>query len=352
MTDLVIHIGLPKTGTTTIQHRCLAGEPHFLGKDKSAPGRWHAEHPVRALRERVFHYYFGSEGDATASAEAWIERVRQLPALREDPSSVIISDEVLAWWPTDPFFTTTEAFRRSSLRRAGVERHPVPPVAAYLRDVLRSAWRFGSIRVLLTVRSQPEWLASLYAQVSGLIRNAGTADFERQVRSLMEHGDPYIDWHCWAEHLERAVGPGRVQVLATENMGSSAFWQELGRFLGVATEQTAPAAAANVRRTSADPGWSLKKLNAIKILERDWPPAQRARMRRLALGAMRGTRPVWGRPLRGLVDRRRERQVCLRSELREEILAYVAPSNQRLAARFGLDLGSHGYLPTGMADMA
>lgn len=320
-----------------------------MGKDKSRTGGDYGNRLVYRFREILFDYYFGHHDRARSALSRWaaevVARYRGVPG-----GAAVLSDEALARWPTDAALTTSEAFRRSSLRRASRSRSERLPIAQFLCDVLVGEWGEGDIKVLLTLRNQPDWLGSQYAQSSNLIRNASTADFERQVRRLLDAGDAYIDWSQWVAQLRDAVGEDAVTVLLQEDMDQLDYWQRLLRAVKMDESKAArfrPEALhrGNVRGDAAVGCWRLKKFNTVKTLMRDVPAIEFPAASSAWKHAVRGTRNIHQPLVRRLLDRRRQGEILLRPELRREILEALGAGNAELGRMLGRDLAPLGYMP-------
>ncbi len=345
--NLVLHIGLHKSGTSTIQERLFAGRDNYLGRsgdNRCLSGSLREVHDL----QRVVGVRRRTRGTDTSGRE-WARRVRDLHAasgIKRD--TLILSDEGLSrtglladggfpfvGWP---FSRRSARFDRDA------------PVLSFLERFARDVWQPGAVRVLLTVRSQPAYLASQYAQLSNWIPRASQADFERQVRALIDSGDGYIDWSAWVERLWSAVGPENTCVLPLEAMDSAEYWRTLLAFTGLEADvqgerMTDPATARN-RRSEAASTWRLRPLRNIaaevvrtrQVLE-PWPAA-----RRTLRGGLRLAAPLLDGPLSRALGRGRGTTINLSPELDAEIRAYCRPFNQRLAAQIDRDLGALGYL--------
>ncbi|WP_022728618.1 sulfotransferase family protein [Fodinicurvata sediminis] len=344
MTDLILHIGLPKTATTTLQRHILPNFPAYLGTHYGEAGPDFAQ----GLLKRAPVAPLESTEDPAAADWA-----RQLLDHKDerfpDASCIVISHESLTnrqtygpddLWPVES----------ASAAESGEGARPFP-IISFLETFSEKVWQRGDVKVLLTLRNQPDWLASLYAQKSAHIKRASQRDFEDRVRRLIRNGNAYLDWSAWVHHLRQAIGADNLCVLPMEEMDRPAFWQDLADFLGLdrLPEET-PAAfnrqQENARRTQSD-SWAIRPLKTWNVslkrhLKRAYerrdetPPRLVRKVAALADSAVSA-------PYLKFHERQREMEIRLPDDLRSTIQDYCRPFNQRLAEQLGRDLSHLGY---------
>jgi hypothetical protein len=124
-----------------------------------------------------------------------------------------------------------------------------------------------SLSIVLTLRRQPEFLASLYSQYTNRIPGAGKRDFERQVeRILARPGQSYLDYNWLLSELNECLQPDVLRVFALEQFGDKNFSEELTETLHQ-KQAINPLAAAdfpkhNIRRiTDMQNSWEVRPLN-------------------------------------------------------------------------------------------
>jgi hypothetical protein len=188
--------------------------------------------------------------------------------------------------------------------------------AALLRAVAPSA---SEIKILLTVRRQPEWLASLYAQRSIRILGASQEDFEDQVRQLlaMDQVPIPLDFAQTVYELGSSIQATSVLVLPIESISTVGYRRALADFLGV-----------------EEPGQGIfqEKLNQ----RRNGPCTWNLRKADENLRDSHSFRVASSGDPAGFQSR-----IVLTDSLRGEILERVKDSNSRLAAYSPLPL--RGY---------
>jgi len=156
--DLVLHVGLPKTGTTTIQRHLLAGTPGYLGKDRTNRSLCKKPSDLRELVELATKHRFLSSGEVKQRTQNWVERVLRLAEeQRELPPRITLSEELLTMWRLRGIGDeTARPIHWPSARTGGTLTRQRPlPVAEYISEYLQPAWAsFGRISVVITLRNQ------------------------------------------------------------------------------------------------------------------------------------------------------------------------------------------------------
>jgi len=303
--DLVLHVGLMKTGTTTLQRLVLPEVPGYLG----ALPQYGFNHRDAGLGQQIIQFLAGR----------------------------LVSRETLTRWSDRGSWHVPISGRFGDLARP--PRRSPHPLIAFIRGHVLPAWEgFGAVRTLVTLRNQSDWLASLYAQVSDRIIRACQEDFDARVARLVEGRDAYLDYAALIEDLDYLVGREASHVLLLEDMGTDAYWQQLARALGAAPRGAGEVqAAANVRRQ--DGAWMLRAFDSrgtkdVLFGRQPSPALQRT-------WTLRGL----GHPahLLGTAMRPRGTSINVTDELRRRVRDGFASSNLRLGQRLGRDLSALGY---------
>ena len=249
---VVLHIGLPKTGTTFLQRQVFARTPGLTFAHRNlAPER-------RRLCEDLRRYA------KFPSVLAPLLRYRVASGLRaaapRDPGTLLVSDENI-----------------------GVDAHtlwrgrgPSPEsLAARLAALAGTVAPLGQLRVLIGVRRQDQWLASRYAESARIYPDFGQVDFDRRMARL--HGmDPLSAPWRWADYaaVERAfsaaLGAENVMLLSLEHVTSAPArsMNELGRFLGVRVKRLPKRKARNAL-SLGDNTWRMRGGSGALLLKPD-----------------------------------------------------------------------------------
>lgn len=331
--DLIVHIGLGKTGTTTLQQVHFARLPGYLGREDLLGARKRDARLGQSYRRAAE----GRDVDMVAWRENIIDRFRV--AGRDLPEQVVISQERLSAWSVAGSSLSPITGRLSDGRRK--PRRAPHPFAAFLERHLIPAWEpLGKVRVLVTVRNQSDWLGSHYAQLSNRIIGAGQADFERQVRWTLSSDDAFLDYAELVEALGTVLGPRAVTVLLLEDIGAPHYWEALSELVGERLPKEDVVESRKNRR-STEEGWALRPYNRGKYPLRVSFFGQERTPGHPSMWTLKG---VWSprNVVRTLI---RPRGVSIRmdDELRADIRSHFRTSNARLGKHLGRDLTPLGY---------
>jgi len=332
--DLLLHVGYPKTGTTTLQKQHFTALPGFLGSP-AVLGYGGRAGLLKPLAKAAY-------GARRVDLDAWRTRLLGLFG-DQPPERILISSEGLIRWDVG-WNTRAKADPvtggRTSRRDRGIRTGP-HPLAGFLRDHVGPAWQdLGSVRVLITLRNQSDWFASHYAENSYCIVGASQSDFERQVRRLLGSGDAFLDYAEVVASFRNAVGEDRVVVLLLEDMADDGYWEALSQFVGarIGVERMAEE-RVNQRSTSA--GWQLRdydrRISPLRHAISGWAKGTGPER----LPTMGGFRNPAG--LEWLQAGRRGGSLLMPDDLRTAVRSRFQDSNARLGRMLGRDLAPLGY---------
>ena len=337
--DLILHIGLPKTGTTTIQW-LVRDCPGYFARDSSKL--------KKICRTRQGENWY-------RAAQRWSRDLQHKFQHRGMPyETILLSSEAV-------FTTHPKAYRQKwpifvrDLPHETINRLRQPSAADYLQAI-QKVWPHGQVKVLLTLRNQPDWLASLYSQLSDRIKQASQADFEHEIRDLISRGDDYIDWSQKIDSIQNVVGADNLQVLLLEDIHRPSYWENFARFTGIndsidpdqiASRHTEHKNARQVKSLT----WRLRPLRhttpnlnhayiALRNLE---GPSARLRVEGMLTQTYRGLIDSLFR-LRVTKQARQAGEINMHPELGALIRDYCQPFNKRLADHLQRnDLAELGY---------
>ena len=328
--DLLLHIGLGKTGTTTLQQEHFIGLPGYLGR-RELFGQ-------RGRGGRLEQVFLAARQGQPVDLEAWRSDV--LRAFRgAPPDQIVISQERLVQWTErgsgfSPIVGLLSDGGR--IRRSGSH-----PIAAFVRDHVVPAWEpLGRVKVLVTLRNQFDWLCSHYAQLSNRIIGASQADFTRQVERIVRTGDPYLDFASLIDALRGAVGTDHVTALLLEDIGSAQYWETLSALVGQRLPREDRTTKRANQRSSGD-GWQLRPYDRRRYPLRVTLLGQVPSPGRPSMWTVRGlAHPVQsGR----VILQRRGTSIRPTEELRVAVRSCYRESNVRLGGILGRDLAPLGY---------
>ena len=299
----VIHLGLPKTGTKSIQSAVSRHRPLLSPAAADRRGG-----PGDAERRRLIDRLAEVAGldDPTAF---WRSEAAQPLALnlRSHLSKTVDGDRAALSWEG-----------LTHLRALGAPASDVgfnTRAGANLDGIVRSA-RLGPVTVVLTVRRQPEWLASMYAQSARHRSHPGQRDFARWVDDVLRREgrvrDDPLGWLGLVRDVSRITGEP-PSIVPLEGLDSDRAWHSLGGSFGLPSledDLSARATRLNARAVGVD-RWLLN----------------------LPTGGKDGLRRAIGRSPR----------IRLRSELRRDIEDACRETNRELDAVCAFALTALGY---------
>ena len=230
---IVLHIGLPKTGTTSMQLALFPRYPGFLERPNT---------PADNERSSLLSLYHTPLSQRMGALRSWCQQVVQQDHL------VIVSNEALSRW--SPW--ASEPVQAAQMNRKGP--HPIIPFLRQMQSVLGAC---ATLQVIITFRNQSDYCASLYAQLFGRSKVQGQPDFEARMREILRLRDAGLDWNSFRRELVETVGNSNLLVLFFEH-GFSANASAIEGFLGAApTEESLSEPRLNQK--SLEPGvWEMK----------------------------------------------------------------------------------------------
>ncbi len=326
---LTVHIGMPKTGTTSLERHVYPNATGYLGRSYGEGGR-HQPSPA----EDLFDIYrtSWSESDVGPALVAWSR-----PHLEHE--SLLVANEMLTLWghagQESQFHPLSDYSHESGFRRTGA--HPVAQFLEHLQVALPADW---SLRVLLTLRGQTTMLASQYAQESGGMQAASQADFEAKVQRIVREADAYYDYANLIRSLQSVVSTEHLAVGLIEDglVGIVRAVREFNPSVPSKFETDVERLPReNVRSTGS--GWPLRPRRLGVAMS-----GPTSRLRRILPADLR---KIARRSLTG-VDAWRERgfeagRIEVSDNLRTAIQAAYRESNQALETMLGRPLPA-GYV--------
>lgn len=225
--NLIVHVGLPKTATTTIQYHLAQSDPvGYLGKFSGY------ETTNFRQKQELFSKFMsaspvGKNNDIDINKLiSWVKDAKQY-MVENDVENLIISNERLTSrggsfenrWPIG---VIDEHYNENNDR-------PLPEFIKTLREY----WDFGDVKVILGIRNQPEWLASLYVQRSYRIPGASQKDFECEVDNVLAKRGEYLEWNILIKELQNVLAEEMLQVLLIEDINNELFWRDIAEFTGI-----------------------------------------------------------------------------------------------------------------------
>jgi hypothetical protein len=304
---LILHIGHHRTGTTTLQESAFPQLKHIAYICKDSPAS-------------------AQVTDAFAGSPAiWRQRGSEIldpvfaRASEQRSGAALISHEGMS---SHKIFAAPGATYQKT--RLNHRRDPFL-LAAHLRECRASAEKagFDSVRVIMGIRRQDQYLASRYALMAPrMLAAPSQIDFAQQVLEIIDPHKRYFFDGIWLDYkktrdlIADAVGEDNVLLLPLEQLSiePSRYFSSLSAFLG---EEVSSSAYKN-RRSFAVDMWQFRLTTKKGTV---WKRSFR-KLRALLTGPVR---------------------IHLTPELKEKILAAYHDSNHSLARDLKLDLAQYGY---------
>lgn len=336
--ELTLHLGMPKTATTALQKHVFPRFPGYLGKYSNDGGA-----PTSSER-----FAWGLVREAWVRRDpAWRDALRVWVAAlhHAGQSQALLSDEGLTRWPADGTWQVWPVEDGSNVER--IRPHPVIELLRAIKECTGQTMR---LRVILTLRNQPDLMGSLYAQCQPWMASPGQADLEAKIANLLRSDDPHFDFAALVEELEAELGADGCLVLLYED-GLECNISRVEAFLRT-TVSLSPSTVEweNVKRVGQQSwkggSWNIPvtrrgPLDTLRrFFARSWPRSLWGPKRRIARALERidtmVARVVTPPVREGVV-------VTMPDELARSIRQHFAASNARLGQRLGRDLRPMGY---------
>ena len=203
---LVVHLGLPKTGTTTMQRQFFPKLDGYLGKRPLADGisygpEDYVDHQLGFAEAHELFLLGLPWEDALGS---WVESLDP-----EGPFRLVLSQKSLWSWPS-PFGKYTSRWPLNELSNADKPRRGDHPVITFLSGLRRALPADVDLMTIVTLRNQSDFLGSLGAQQQ-------TVHHPKAVSRLLESNDASLDWHGLVTSLQELVGKDNNLTLIFED---------------------------------------------------------------------------------------------------------------------------------------
>lgn len=345
MTRLTLHVGMPKCASTTLQN-------DFFGRLAQRNGfRYEGKQKLRPSTEvvsplaRSFKQYRDGDIRWERTLDTWVAKAEAF-------DHIVVSDEEFASWPpASGGQMSLSGPRWPTITMSQAGRTEPPPLIGFLEVLKLKLPLESSLEVVVLIRAQPEFLASLYAQTAGFSRGSGQKDFESVAMNLIQNDDPYMNWSKWFHLLSRQLGRRHVHIFPLE-AGVKRITDSIARNLQL-LPVAPPSSSHNVRGTDAAE-WQLREyLHAHQVLFR----AKRLipdeiHHSRLLGPALRPLGSIAGQLARRF-DFRNERSsnpkprrtIRLTPKIRNQILEWQCENNERFSLVSGVPLPAPYWPP-------
>ncbi|MEX0732342.1 MAG: hypothetical protein WED00_01195 [Aquisalimonadaceae bacterium] len=320
---LYLHIGFPKTASTTLQRAIFRNDPAICYLGKSSLNKKTDAVCTKFLESLLWSSsrFWETHGQATAA-----ELIAAADIINPSSGSkpvVISAEEILA----STFPSLQVAMRFHQGRLVGLD----PDVLIErLRVFALHGWTAGKIRILLTIRRQDHFLASYFAQTFLWLHKYGLNTLEAFAEKVTDTnyysmGGLTLNYSELIDRLEEALGPGSVDVILYEDLQKNP--QEALKIISGSTGINMDSAIKALKATS----FKLRKSeeNSWKVNRYQGKGLLKHALQHLSRTLKRQENP---------------RLVTLTDSLSMAIMERYHQSNQRMAERLGRDLRSLGYI--------
>ncbi|UTA78631.1 hypothetical protein J4377_11705 [Halomonas sp. XH26] len=235
MKKITLHMGLWKTGTTFLQKKIFKGD-EYAGMHISP----------REL-ELSFHQAFMNASPMWWKTEKGVELVESLFLEKS-----LYSAENLY---------RAKIFKQNMDRGvSGVEPFSFSHHIKVISDLLGNYDM--ELQVVFFFRRQPEWMASMYSEMSKVLKNPCQKDFENRMDLMIDrpwmYGDHVLKYDILYESLSDALGERRVMALPYEKLMSNENVLLFRQFTGIETFGSEPENSARVnKKSTGSDSWSL-----------------------------------------------------------------------------------------------
>jgi len=322
---LTFHIGLYKTASTFLQKSSFGSSKHIAGTANSphhltkavqhsfhqrSPWYWHTDKGLQLIKDLLNHHdlpliYTG-------------ENIYKAKIFNQYPRALL--DREKSFFQVEPY-----------------------TIAEHLKQISQSLSTLDiRTRAFFFFRRQPEWLASMYAQLSNGVRRPSQDDFDKKLDSLLQdpekHGANTIAYDRIIDCLQSSLGENNVLCAPYENIGDQSLWSRIREFSGI-TDLNPDFSGDKVNlRRSCHKAWTLNRARpsstkAVKVVDSAFQKKYASKLFRLFVD------PIWNASLPST-------SITLHPEKEEAIKDLFRDSNARLEKKTGEDLEVLGYYPS------
>jgi len=324
--DLTLHVGLPKTGTTTLQREVFPKfRGYVCGTESSGPSGDLAQQMLRLYQVKGAHRDWNTDV-WRSEAIAWWAQAR---ATSDGP--LLVSLEGLYRWFDPVTGMPWPLMGNGEYRSHRIGSHPLLSFLAALQNQFDNC----RLRVAITLRNQASFLASHYAQISYRLSYPSQKDFEAKARHVTNKGDPFFDWFDTVDQLVKLVGRDNVHLNLFEK-GLNSIAKDLSVFL--AARWTPLPVVTRLNSRGSDGGWTLSTPQYTRGRR-----AVRAFRPRISFNSVG---PTWRRPWNFSLSIGTDNpsKITISREMQSELRSAFTQSNANLSSLLDDDLSKYGYI--------
>lgn len=335
--DLVLHVGLAKTATTTLQTDFFPRYSGYLGGPNCAENLRDSFKGFTSLYIRNGrHRDFLSDGWKLECQDWW--RTRPVSS-----GPLVLSSEELSVWMARE---TSHRHPFLEPRLKDIEpRRGTHPLIFFLTALSIALGPEIRVRVVLAVRNQVDFSTSLYAELAQEISAPSQAHFEKVVRRLHDVGDEYMDWNALARQLQNTLGPQNL-LLCFYERGLDEMATKIASFIGQPFTSPVTIRHLNSRRTNGQawvlsgPSFCGQLLSRVSYWIRSAQIAPRQLEGSLNTFCLASAQRLL---VRFALSRSRRREIAMSERLAIRVRLAHDESNRALGSLTGADLSALGY---------
>jgi hypothetical protein len=325
--NLIIHVGPPKTATTSLQDYWSVYDSYVGNRSKNS----------HFTKELIMIFFKFSKGwEVQKDIQSWMEKLQACKVSKNH--LIILSDE---------FFFSGEINGNAEfpILLGDSTKNIHLPLAKFLRTLAHfDGPCLVNVDAIMTIRSQFDWVPSKYAQASSKLFQASQTDFERRlVRFAQLQDRSWCDWSVWVKQLDAALGESRVHVFCLEEISTRIFWSKLNSLCGLTINSNdgsdgiiTPPHLNNNRKFSQE--WSLHRMRLGDYIVKRMKVYPRGKIERI----MKKLMAPFDKMLAGYFTPS-GRTIHINKKIQETILETCGAGNAWLEVRLNKDLQHLGY---------
>jgi len=322
---LTLHIGLPKTATTTMQSSIYPQFPGYLGRPY---GR-----QMQNLWMPTIDTWFSNSDHHRKYLKEWIAWIETCGL-----TDVLVLEERLLSWPHAR--SERWPFMDNYNPQVRIGPHPIVFLLRAIRAMSNSNLE---LNVIISLRNQVDFVGSLYAEMSSKMVSPSQTDFEEKLALVLR--DPFLDWASLVEALKEEVGTKNLLINLHED-GMLHNVRRISDFLGwdfdagealyrpENVKRVDSSAWRGLDQTIVDQGiaW-IKSLNLPTSNLSRFPAARRSSISLVSkIGRFSSRFTVKAAP-----------RIAIDASIAETVRSHLQDSNQSLSMTLKRDLSILGY---------